>query len=130
MDEKNGIYKYEDVYAYREGNKVTKVNLEISKNGGLEIVPVRANTTEFLDQDEIEKKEPIICEYEIYGGKFIPVNGFFIKGSDEIDLNYRNKEIFQNAYLRNKCKYVLIEGVVEKIRFNGKYYEIIDENKM
>lgn len=92
---------------------VWKINLDVDKRGGLKIIYIEETT-----RKKIKDLEPIMY---VKNKDFIPVTGWFGMSCDDGQLIVQEQyqKIFENRYLKYKCKYILWNDVVEKVRFFG-----------
>ena len=69
-------------------------------------------------REKIKDLEPIMY---VKNKDFIPVTGWFGMSCDDGQLIVQEQyqKIFENRYLKYKCKYILWNDVVEKVRFFG-----------
>ncbi len=124
--------KYYNIYLVEKHNSDTQYiakdlkkntlhvcNFDVDTNGGLKLVLLdnTVNTT------TIDKVEPILENVT----NFIPVNAYQVTllKDNELYVPRVFYDIFTNKYLKNKEKYVLWDGVVQKV--NGGY--IFEEYK-
>ena len=111
-------------YVAKERNangKCCKINFDTDKRGGLKIV--------FLEETDSSSFKTLKVLFENVND-FIKVNAYksFLAKEDELCVNREIYNIMTNKYLKSKPKYVVWDGVVEKV-YGGRivvegYYDI------
>lgn len=97
--------------------QIERINFDVDSRGGLKVVRgFESNNITISENDKIS----MIYTEDV---EFIPVQAYDHFGIDgQLRVPKEFYEIFENSYLKNKYKYVLWDGVVEKVEF----YQVCD----
>lgn len=117
--EYSNIFRYSFCYSYEEDVKkaskmeIRECNFDLDKRGGLKLILL--NKTYNIKEIPKEKTH-ILSNVE----KFIPINVFWHEeGMVKLShFDYAIKDILENEYLKYKNKYVLLNGVVQKVKYS------------
>lgn len=105
-------YEYDEI-EFPKSMEIRECNFDVDKRGGLKLV--------FLNKKYEVKEIPKDKNHILYNvGEFIPVSVYWHEdGMVKLShLDYAINDILNNKYLKYKNKYVLLNGVVEKVKYS------------
>lgn len=135
FEEKFLNHKFKDSYSSEDIKvKIRRCNFDIDKRGGLKLVLINASISLYdiitydmkyeLLQENCDDFMPILAER--YEDKLLKIKGItslFYLEDLETSLQFwkfsmKNHNVLNNEYLKYKNKYVICDGVIEKVKFS------------